>query len=128
MVKGGCFKNPLYLIIGLLLVIIAMLIISNYTVNSQRKNIMEKFDTEQRCKDAEGDDEIKICKNIITEYNNCHAKNIKKEDCDDLKKECTNKDNHCKKLSEYIRGSPCHKLDSAINGDDLGGGLMCLFD
>ena len=92
MAKEGCFKNPLYLIISLLLVIIAMLIISNYTVNSQRKNIMEKFiNTEQRCKDAEGDDEIKICKNIITEYNNCHEKNIQKKDCNSLKDECKKK-------------------------------------
>ena len=128
MVKGGCFKNPLYLIIGLLLVIIAMLIISNYTVNSQRKNIMEKFDTEQRCKDAEGDDEIKICKNIITEYNNCNAKNIKKEKCDDLKKECKKRDDHCKKLREDGMDGPCHELDKAINGVFNKGGFMCLFE
>ena len=126
MVKGGCFKNPLYLIIGLLLVIIAMLIISNYTVNSQRKNIMEKFiNTEQQCKDAGIDYEIEMCKNIITEYNNCHAKNIKKEECDDLKKECKKRDDHCKKLREDGMDGPCHELDNAINGVFNKGGFMC---
>ena len=128
MVKGGCFKNPLYLIIGLLLVIIAMLIISNYTNNSQRKNIMEKFiNTEQRCKDAGINYEIEMCKNIITEYNNCHAKNIKKEECDDLKKECKKRDDHCNELRDRM-DSPCHELDEAINGVFNKGGFMCLFE
>ena len=128
MAKEGCFKNPLYLIISLLLVIIAMLIISNYTNNSQRKNIMEKINTEQRCKDAGGDDEIKICKNIITEYNNCHAKNIKKEECDDLKKECKKRDEYCEELRNNGMRGPCNELDSAINGVFNKGGFMCLFE
>ena len=123
MAKEGCFKNPLYLIISLLLVIIAMLIISNYTVNSQRKNIIEKFiNTEQRCKDV-GSYNEKICENIITEYNNCHEK----KECTKLKEACEKKEKHCEKLSEDMRGSPCHELDSAINRDALGGGI-CSFD
>ena len=119
MAKEGCFKNPLYLIISLLLVIIAMLIISNYTVNSQRKNIIEKFiNTEQRCKEVEGNDE-KICKNIITEYNNCHEKNIQKKDCNSLKDECEKKEKHCKKLRDDGMKQPCFELNNAIEKDAL---------
>ena len=42
-IKASVFKNPLYLIIGLLLVIIIILLINNYYVNTQKKNIMERF-------------------------------------------------------------------------------------
>ena len=42
-IKVSVFKNPMYLIIGLLLVIIIILLINNYYINSKRKNVMERF-------------------------------------------------------------------------------------
>ena len=48
-IKASIFKNPMYLIIGLLLVIIIILLINNYYINSKRKNVMERFSNTNSC-------------------------------------------------------------------------------
>ena len=111
MAKLDIFKNPMYLIIGLLLVIIIILLINNYYVNSKRKNVMERFYSATCSTDnGYGESEGKCICLKDKDSTDVFTSSIK--DCDDFTKLTQCQKESCAGMSFTASANNCKIIDN----------------